>query len=45
MKEDEIGGACGTHEYRIGEGNVWQENLKERDYLEDAGVDESIIIY
>ena len=42
-KRNEIGGACSKH----GRGDVyrfWWLNLKERDYLEDLGIDGSIIL-
>ena len=45
MKKIEIGGACSTYrgEKRYIQGSVG-ENLKERDHLEDIGVDETRVL-
>jgi hypothetical protein len=44
IEENEMGRACGT--YGGGEINTdfWWRNLKERDHLEDLGVDLSMVI-
>jgi hypothetical protein len=38
IKKDGIGGACGTY------GGFWWGNMKERDHLEDPGIDGRIIL-
>jgi hypothetical protein len=45
IKEDNMGGACGMYEGRR-EPHVEfrQGNLKERDHLEDKGVDERMVL-
>jgi hypothetical protein len=38
MKDNEVGGTCGTHERGMCTSFSW-ESQKERDHLEDQGVD------
>jgi hypothetical protein len=45
IKEDEIGGACSTNGGKgIVHTGFWLENLRERDHLEDPGMDGRIIL-
>ena len=44
MKKDEIGVACSTYGERRGTCRIRLENLRERDHLEDLGVDGRITL-
>jgi hypothetical protein len=39
MKNNEMGGACGTYGSRRGAYRVWWGDMRERNHLEDLGVD------
>jgi hypothetical protein len=43
--KSEIGGAYSMYGGRKGAYRVWWGNLRERDHLEDPGIDEKIILY
>jgi hypothetical protein len=42
--ENEMGGACSVYGDRRGYTELWWGSLRERDHLEDAGVDWRIIL-
>jgi hypothetical protein len=44
FEKNEMGGACSKYWERKGEYRVWWGNLRERDYLEDTGVNERTIL-
>jgi len=44
IKKNEMGGACSTYGEKSGTCRVLVWGLRERDYLEDTGVDERIIL-
>ena len=43
IKEDEMGGACGTYEGRLYRA-IWWENMRERDCLEDLVINGRVIL-
>jgi len=44
IEKNEMGGACSTYGDRRVMYSVWWGNLRERDHLEDSGVDGRIIL-
>ena len=44
IKKDEVAGTCSMHGENRGVGRVLVGNLRERDHLEDPGVDGMMII-
>jgi hypothetical protein len=44
IKKNEMGGTCSTYGERTGAYMIWWVNLRERELLEDQGLDGRIIL-